>query len=63
MSSTTANHGDAVRALSSVFITAQSDTRNTDRRMPVKKGKKYLYLNNNIVSLGKMDRKTEPFSY
>ena len=30
MSSTTANHGDAVRVLCSVFIIAQSDTKNTE---------------------------------
>ena len=30
MSSTTATHGDAVRVFSSVFVIAQSDTKNTE---------------------------------
>ena len=35
----------------------------SDGRMSVKKGKICLYLNYNIVSLGKTAKKTEPLSY
>ena len=34
-----------------------------DGKTSIKKKTNYLYLNYNIVSLGKMTAKTEPFSY